>query len=86
MNLGYRIYEVPINYRARSREEGKKLTWMDGVHAIETLVRVRLRRRFDRSFYWDAMSGTIILKRRLEKAGWGSSTGLLISATEHRSL
>jgi glycosyltransferase involved in cell wall biosynthesis len=44
LNLGYQIYEVPISYTARSREEGKKLTWMDGVHAIGTLVRVRLRR------------------------------------------
>jgi glycosyltransferase involved in cell wall biosynthesis len=44
LNLGYRIYEVPIEYRARSREEGKKLTWMDGVRAILTLVRVRLQR------------------------------------------
>jgi glycosyltransferase involved in cell wall biosynthesis len=44
LNLGYRIYEVPIHYKARSREEGKKLTWIDGVRAIAMLVRVRLRR------------------------------------------
>jgi glycosyltransferase involved in cell wall biosynthesis len=44
LNLGYRIYEVPISYTARSREEGKKLTAMDGVRAIGTLVSVRLRR------------------------------------------
>ena len=31
MRLGQRIYEVPISYAARSREEGKKLTATDGV-------------------------------------------------------
>jgi glycosyltransferase involved in cell wall biosynthesis len=44
LNLGYRIYEVPISYRARSRDEGKKLTWVDGVMAIVMLLRVRVRR------------------------------------------
>lgn len=40
--LGYRIHEVPISYYARSREEGKKLTWWDGLHALWGLLRVRL--------------------------------------------
>jgi glycosyltransferase involved in cell wall biosynthesis len=39
---GYRIYEVPITYRARTREEGKKLTWTAGLQAMWILVRVRL--------------------------------------------
>jgi len=38
---GYRIYEVPISYAARSREEGKKLTVWDGVKALLTLLRYR---------------------------------------------
>jgi glycosyltransferase involved in cell wall biosynthesis len=42
LRLGYRIHEVPIRYYARSREEGKKLTWKDGVQAIGTLARLRL--------------------------------------------
>jgi glycosyltransferase involved in cell wall biosynthesis len=42
LRLGYRIHEVPIAYYARSREEGKKLTWLDGVKALGTLVRLRL--------------------------------------------
>jgi glycosyltransferase involved in cell wall biosynthesis len=42
LRLGYRIHEVPISYYARSREEGKKLTWRDGLTAIFTLVRLRL--------------------------------------------
>jgi glycosyltransferase involved in cell wall biosynthesis len=41
LRLGYRIHEVPISYYARGREEGKKLTWRDGVHALGTLVRLR---------------------------------------------
>ena len=42
LRLGYRIHEVPIRYYARSREEGKKLTWMDGVKAVTTLAKLRL--------------------------------------------
>jgi len=42
LRLGYRIHEVPIRYYARSRGEGKKLTWRDGVRAIGTLLRLRL--------------------------------------------
>jgi glycosyltransferase involved in cell wall biosynthesis len=44
LRRGIRPYEVPISYRARSREEGKKLTWRDGVQALVILVRERLRR------------------------------------------
>ena len=39
---GIRIFEVPVVYRARSREEGKKLTALDGLRVIATLVRCRL--------------------------------------------
>ncbi len=42
VRLGYRIHEVPIRYYARSRDQGKKLTWMDGVRAVGTLGRLRL--------------------------------------------
>jgi dolichol-phosphate hexosyltransferase len=42
---GRRVYEVPITYRARGREEGKKLTGMDALRVIATLTRERLRRR-----------------------------------------
>jgi glycosyltransferase involved in cell wall biosynthesis len=42
LRLGYRIHEVPIHYYARSRDEGKKLTWIDGVRALGTLLRLRL--------------------------------------------
>jgi glycosyltransferase involved in cell wall biosynthesis len=43
LRLGYRIHEVPIRYYARSRDEGKKLTWRDGIQALSTLARLRMR-------------------------------------------
>jgi len=45
LRLGYRIHEVPIHYYARGREEGKKLTWRDGVLALFALLGVRLSSR-----------------------------------------
>jgi len=39
---GIRPFEVPITYRARSREAGKKITWRDGVEAVWILSRIRL--------------------------------------------
>ena len=39
---GERIYEVPITYRARSREAGKKLTALDGLRVLRTLIRCRI--------------------------------------------
>ena len=40
-----RPFEVPITYRARSREEGKKITWKDGVQAVWLLARIRMTTR-----------------------------------------
>jgi glycosyltransferase involved in cell wall biosynthesis len=40
----HRPYEVPISYRARTREEGKKITWKDGVEALWILSRERMRK------------------------------------------
>lgn len=39
-----RPYEVPITYKARTREAGKKLTWRDGVEALWILTKIRLSR------------------------------------------
>jgi len=39
---GTRIYEVPVSYRARTREAGKKLTAIDGLRVFVTLVRCRV--------------------------------------------
>ena len=43
LRRGVRPYEMPISYRARSRAEGKKLTWRDGVEALWILTRIRVR-------------------------------------------
>jgi glycosyltransferase involved in cell wall biosynthesis len=40
-----RPFEVPIAYRARSREAGKKITWRDGVKAVGILVLIRITHR-----------------------------------------
>ena len=42
LRRGVRIYEVPIVYNARSREDGKKLTALDGVRVVRTLLRCRV--------------------------------------------
>ena len=41
LQSGERIYEVPIGYAARSRDEGKKLTAVDGLRVLKTLVRCK---------------------------------------------
>jgi SAM-dependent methyltransferase len=34
-----RVYEVPIAYRGRTYQEGKKITWKDGVAAVGCILR-----------------------------------------------
>jgi glycosyltransferase involved in cell wall biosynthesis len=41
---GERIFEVPVHYRARATDEGKKLTALDGFRVIGTLLRCRFTR------------------------------------------
>lgn len=38
---GYKIKEVPINYYPRSKKEGKKIKWRDGIEAIYILFKYR---------------------------------------------
>ena len=38
---GYRVYEVPITYDGRGYEEGKKITWRDGIVALWVLIKYR---------------------------------------------
>jgi glycosyltransferase involved in cell wall biosynthesis len=38
---GYRVYEVPITYDGRGYDEGKKITWRDGVVALWVLIKYR---------------------------------------------
>jgi len=42
LRRGERIYEVPVHYRARASDEGKKLTAIDGFRVLWTLLRCRL--------------------------------------------
>ncbi len=44
IRLGYKIHEVPIRYEPRSKKEGKKIRWTDGVEAFWTLIRHRFSR------------------------------------------
>jgi dolichol-phosphate hexosyltransferase len=44
LRRGIRPYEVGISYKARSREDGKKLTWRDGVAAMWILLKERCSR------------------------------------------
>jgi glycosyltransferase involved in cell wall biosynthesis len=40
---GYRPYEIPISYKARTRAEGKKITAWDGVEALWILLKIRIK-------------------------------------------
>ena len=42
LRAGFRIVEVPIGYKPRRVDEGKKLRWIDGVDAVYTLIKCRL--------------------------------------------
>jgi glycosyltransferase involved in cell wall biosynthesis len=41
LKRGVKLFEVPINYDGRNFEEGKKITWRDGVVALVCLIRYR---------------------------------------------
>lgn len=41
--MGYKIKEIPISYYPRSKKEGKKIRWRDGVIALYTLLYWRLK-------------------------------------------
>lgn len=64
---GIRPFELPISYRARSHLEGKKISWLDGVHSLRILV-TAVTARFRHSQY-----GTRAPRRQ---AGDGPSTAL----------
>ncbi len=44
LRRGARFRQVPISYDGRTHDEGKKITWRDGVAALGMLMRVRLAR------------------------------------------
>ncbi|OIO80956.1 glycosyl transferase [Candidatus Pacearchaeota archaeon CG1_02_32_132] len=43
LKRGIKIREVPISYYPRKKDEGKKINWKDGIHAIWTLVKYRFK-------------------------------------------
>jgi hypothetical protein len=42
IQAGFTILEVPISYRPRRADEGKKISWTDGIDAVYTLLRCRV--------------------------------------------
>lgn len=45
LRLGQRVQEVPIRYFPRSRQEGKKIRWRDGVAWLWQIIKHRFTRR-----------------------------------------
>ncbi|MED5374583.1 MAG: glycosyltransferase family 2 protein [Myxococcota bacterium] len=45
---GFAVYEVPISYSGRTYDEGKKITWKDGVRALRVIVSTQVRLRLGR--------------------------------------
>ena len=41
LRAGHHIHEVPVRFEPRSRAQGKKIGWRDGVKAIDVLIRHR---------------------------------------------
>lgn len=42
LQLGFRVYEVPISYYGRTYDEGKKITWKDGIKYLVWMLRCKL--------------------------------------------
>jgi glycosyltransferase involved in cell wall biosynthesis len=42
---GHRIHQVPISYHPRTAQDGKKISWFDGIEAVLTLLRCRIEAR-----------------------------------------
>lgn len=41
LKKGYKIHEVPVNFVGRKFDEGKKITWRDGVKAVYYLLKYK---------------------------------------------
>ncbi|MBI2870207.1 MAG: glycosyltransferase family 2 protein [Candidatus Omnitrophica bacterium] len=42
LRRGIKIYEVPVSYEPRTKKEGKKITWVDGLWALWVVSRSRM--------------------------------------------
>ena len=43
LRAGHRVTELPVRFEARTRKQGKKIGWRDGVRALNVLVAERFR-------------------------------------------
>lgn len=43
LNRGYKIYEVPIGYTARSKKEGKKISWLKALQMYWGIIKYRFK-------------------------------------------
>ena len=43
LRAGHRVMELPVRFEARTRAQGKKIGWRDGVKALNVLVAERFR-------------------------------------------
>jgi hypothetical protein len=43
LRAGHRIVERPVRFEPRSRAQGKKIGWRDGIKAIAVLAKYRVR-------------------------------------------
>jgi hypothetical protein len=41
LNLGYKIHEIPITYAARSKKEGKKITWSEALKMYWGIIKYK---------------------------------------------
>jgi glycosyltransferase involved in cell wall biosynthesis len=72
LRMGYRIHEVPVEYVARSREQGKKIRPSDGVKALGVLLRHRFWRP---ALTADAIAAGTVAGSREAKAGRVDAAG-----------
>lgn len=42
LKRGIKIEEIPVSYRGRGYDEGKKITWRDGLQAVITIFKLRM--------------------------------------------
>jgi hypothetical protein len=41
LRRGYRPFEIPVSYHSRSHQDGKKITWRDGLNCLRVLLKIR---------------------------------------------
>ncbi|HIA02684.1 MAG TPA: glycosyltransferase family 2 protein [Myxococcales bacterium] len=58
------VYEVPINYHGRTYDDGKKITWKDGVSALWCIIKYNLLNTDDASFKRPASELDVLVRNR----------------------